>query len=258
MINAYGNTAMYAPFPVNGNMTPTLFAVESLSYTQYQYQGQSQPVFQQNTSGSSSDMMMQMFKMLLPMLLDNNSNNCKSKAKTTTEQVEVSDDSRGAWGDPHYSTKGKNGKDINFTHNGQSGHTYNVFQGDGYEVQGKYDKYGHDINDIVNTSVKAGKDTIEYGVDGKTKINGKVVNNGTISLNDGTRVQVQGNNMTILSRDGDSSISFNNSDGVCVDPKGKFSKLGGILGTAIDLNRGLSEDEANKFDLTATKKAAQK
>jgi hypothetical protein len=254
-LSAQNSGANFAPFPCDQSLTPTLFAVQKLSRSGSMYSpGTSTMNMNTSSSNSSSANMMKMMTQMMTLLLDDSD----SGAKTTPlkEEIEVCDDSKGAWGDPHYETVGKDGKKIKFDHDGQTGHTYNVFSGDGYQVKGLYGKNGKAGNDIINTKIEAGKDTIEYSVDGKTKINGKVIKNGDVTLTDGTKVAVNGKNMTLVSKEGDSSIKFNNSDGISVDPKGKFSNLGGILGTAINTNKALTEKEANKFDLTTKAKKA--
>jgi hypothetical protein len=179
----------------------------------------------------------------------------KDETKTTekpVEQTEIAKDSRGIWGDPHYTTKGANGEDINFMHCGESGKTYNVFEGDGYKVEGLYDNRGwsNGVTFVVDTTVKAGNDTIKYNLDGKTSVNGEILKNGTVTLKDGTKVNVNGKSMTILSREGDSKMDFTNNDGICIDPEGKFGNLSGILGKSISLGKALTEEEANKYTLS--------
>ncbi|MEI8388836.1 MAG: hypothetical protein WCG23_03015 [bacterium] len=176
--------------------------------------------------------------------------------RPTDIETNISDTS--VWGDPHYQAKGSDGTtDINFTHNGTTGDTYNVFQGDGYEVDGKYGLAGNDVNKILDANIKDGNDLINYNVNGETSINGKKLNDGeTITLADGTKISQKGTNMTMDTKDGNSSIGFRNNDGICLDPTGKFTNIGGILGTAIAQNKNLTEEEANKFDITNTKTAA--
>lgn len=199
------------------------------------------PMFQQQQQDNSAGFLQQLVMILMSTLLNR---------QNYEDQTTISDTS--IWGDPHYNAKGKDGKtDINFTHNGKTGDTYNVFKGDGYEVDGQYGLAGNDINKILDAKIRAGADLIDYNVNGQTSINGKALEDGsTITLNDGTKVTKQGANMIMETRDGNSKISFKNNDGICLDPTGKFGGLGGILGTAIDQNRNLSEEEANKFDLS--------
>ena len=183
---------------------------------------------------------------------------CASYEDVAAQQKETNICDTSVWGDPHYQAKGADGTtDINFTHNGTTGDTYNVFQGDGLEVDGKYGLDGYDVNKILDANIKDGSDLINYNVNGETSINGKKVNDGeTITLADGTKITQKGTNMTLDTQDGNSSIGFRNNDGICLDPTGKFTNIGGILGTAIAQNKNLTEEEANKFDITNTKTAA--
>jgi len=226
-----------------------------------------QMVQQQDNSSNMMQMLMGLFLPLLMQLLGGGTNtaanntgltnlnaltNATTPTTTTVDQTNITVDDKGIWGDPHYTATGADGKTkINFTHDGKTGDTYNVFEGDGYEIEGKYGLAGNNINKILDTTIKAGNDSIGYNVKGEVTINGETIKDGaTVKLNDGTKVTKNGKSMILESREGDSKVEFKNNDGICLDPSGKFSNLGGILGTAISENRNLSEEEANKFDIT--------
>lgn len=170
------------------------------------------------------------------------------------EQTEIGTEGRGEWGDPHYEFKGADGKMINFDHKGKDGHTYNIFNGDNLKINGKYVPASNpNAPQVVGeATIQAGGDTITYSKDGKCKINGQEVKDGTYQLQDGTKVDVKGANVTVHSNENDACVKLTNSGGSCVniDPEGKFGNLGGILGTAIKENRKLSNEEAEKFDVT--------
>jgi len=212
---------------------------------------------QRPQQNSSSGFMQQLITMLLPMLLGNNQGQTEA-AKKTAEQTTVVDSLE--WGDPHFEATGADGKTkIKFDHKGEKDHTYNVFQGDGYEVDAKYADWSDPKNPriMTQTRIQAGADTIEFTKDGKSTINGQVIKDGsTVKLNDGTKVNVKAGAMTIESRDGDGAkINLTSQSGyINVSQAGKFSNLGGIMGTAIAKNKGLTEEEANKFDVTNTNK----
>jgi len=178
------------------------------------------------------------------------------------EVIEETEVTSSVWGDPHYTGTGADGKTaINFTHNGTTGDTYNVFEGDGYRIEGKYGSNGG-INYITDTKIKAGADTIEHNAKGETRINGKIIKDGkTVKLNDGTKVIVKGSTMTLETKDGNSKVDIlspDNGVSLTVNPDGDFSGLNGIMGTAINENRNLSEEEANKFDITTKNKTEKK
>ena len=182
---------------------------------------------------------------------------CASYEDVAAQQKETNICDTSVWGDPHYQAKGADGTtDINFTHNGTTGDTYNVFQGDGLEVDGKYGLDGYAVNKILDANIKNGSDLIDYNVNGETSINGKKVNDGeTITLADGTKITQNGTNMTLDTKDGNSSIGFRNNDGICLDPTGKFTNIGGILGTAIAQNKNLTAADT-KTTAADTKTAA--
>lgn len=218
---------------------------------------QQQMMIPQQQQNSSSGFLQQLIMLLLPMLLENKTQ--QAPVEEVIEQTEISDDGRGIWGDPHFEAKGADGKtQIKFDHKGEKDHTYNVFQGDGYEVDAKYANWTDPKNPRImsQAKIKAGADTIEITKDGKVTVNNNAVKDGsTVNLNDGTKLIVKGNATTIETKDGDSKINITNSGGYLnVDPSGKFSKLSGILGTAMKENRNLSEEESNKFDVTNTNK----
>lgn len=221
----------------------------------FSIQGQ-QPFYQQPQQGDSSNFMMQMLMTLLPLILGAGH---KQPKIIDEEQVKV-DPKTIVAGDPSYSVVGKDGKTYAFTHHGSTGNTYNVFQGDGYEVDAKYGPTRAYGCAIIDTKIKAGADLIDYDVNGQTSINGKIIKSGSnITLNDGTKVSVNGTTATITSRDGDGAqiklaIAADGAlNSLSVSPSGNFSNLSGIIGTAIKENRVLTEEEANKFDITNKK-----
>lgn len=216
------------------------------------------PQYQQQQDNSSG-FMMQLIQMLLPLLLKNNQSAVTNNQPTTIEQTEIVEDSVGVWGDPHFDAIGADGKTaVKFDQKGIVGDTYNVFQGDGYEVDARYDTHKSGYAIMGEAHIKAGADSIAVTKDGKTTINGKVIKDGsTVKLNDGTKVNVNGANTTIESRDGDGGkIAITNTDGkyLNIDPSGKMSGLGGILGTAMANNKALTEEECEKFNITGTNK----
>jgi len=217
---------------------------------------QQQMIMPQQQQSDSSGFMQQLIMMLLPMLLGSN------EPVVEDEVIEETEVTSSVWGDPHYTGTGADGKTaINFTHNGTTGDTYNVFEGDGYRIEGKYGSNGG-INYITDTKIKAGADTIEHNAKGETRINGKIIKDGkTVKLNDGTKVIVKGSTMTLETKDGNSKVDIlspDNGVSLTVNPDGDFSGLNGIMGTAINENRNLSEEEANKFDITTKNKTEKK
>jgi len=237
-----------SPMMMQGQMFNTGSSYPSLMQGQIFNQ---QPVAQQS-GFDMSGMMQMLLSMLLPLLAG-------TPVAYDDEQVTI-DDGSSIWGDPHYKTKGSDGKtDINFTHAGEADHIYDVFNGDGYEVDAKYVNWGGAAAKVMGeTNIKAGADKINFKQDGSLSINGTKIEDGkSVTLNDGTKVSLKGKIATIESRDGDGAkINMDASGGyINVDPTGKFSKLGGILGKAISENKNLTEEECEKFDLTDNKKA---
>ena len=207
----------------------------------------------QQDQGDSSGFMQQLITMLLPLLLGNTQNNEPVVEEEVIEQTEIIDDSIGVWGDPHFDAVGADGKTkIKFDQKGVVGDTYNVFQGDGYEVDARYDNWNGGYAIMGEAKIKAGADTIGISKDGTIKVNNNVIKDGkTIELNDGTKLIVTGKNALIESRDGDSKINITNGGGYLnIDPSGKFAGLGGILGTAMAGNKNLTEEECEKFNVT--------
>jgi hypothetical protein len=179
------------------------------------------------------------------------------------DQVNINSRGLGIWGDPHFQfVNNKTGKMVDFTHKGKAGESYNLFKGDGLQVNGTYEKWGRGNATVVKLAeIKAGKDTITFDENGKVGINGvpaKPDAKGTVTLQDGTKLTIDKDKKTVIiqSKENDAKIKLevkNSTNGnyINIDPDGKFSDLGGILGTAIKEGRALSEEECNKFDLSS-------
>lgn len=156
---------------------------------------------------------------------------------------------RGAWGDPHYDIavdKNGNGKlddgeKAKFDHKGKDGHTYNIFEGDGVQVKGKYVPYSDPKNPQVigETEVTAGQDKFNLTKDGKASLNGqdlKMKNGEVKQLADGTKIEkVNDKEYKVITKDGDGSAINIKAGGnqMEVDPEGKFQGMGGIIGDAM-------------------------
>lgn len=156
---------------------------------------------------------------------------------------------RGAWGDPHYDIavdKNGNGKldageSAKFDHKGKDGHTYNVFEGDGVQVKGKYVPHSDPKAPQVigETEVTAGQDKFNLTKDGKASLNGQDLNmkNGEVKqLADGTKIEkVNDKEYKVITKDGDGSAVNIKAGGnqMEVDPEGNFNNLGGIIGDAM-------------------------
>ncbi len=166
----------------------------------------------------------------------------------------IPDDGKGAWGDPHYHLKGENGNDIKFDHKGKDNHTYNVFKGDNFQVDGKYVPYAKDPDNpqvIGKARVKAGDDVITFDKKGAATLNDKKLKAGEYDLKDGTHVSYKNKQMRLDSPEKDSNIRLKaESSGITVDPAGEFTNPGGIIGKAVTENKKLTNAEANKFDVT--------
>ena len=175
-------------------------------------------------------------------------------------QTEIVNDGRGVWGDPHYDVTGKDGERIKFDHHGTAGNTYNIFSGDNLTIDGKYAPYKKAPCIIQTTKITAGWDKITY--DAKTNLltlNGEKISEeeGQIKLRDGTVLDFSENNLKITSRENDAHVEIKDNGGSLeIDPEGKFSNLDGIIGTAVKNSEKLSEEEANKFDVTKTRAIA--
>jgi len=252
-------------FPMNN------FDMNGAMQTNYQNpmtQQSSNPMFpQQPQQNDIFTMLQQILNLLLSSLMDNGNQpenkqpitkekeSVDIKPKKDNQQVNVADNSKGVWGDPHYNVVGANGKDVNFDHKGVEGHTYNVFKGDGYVIDGKYSRRNTNNPDeyciIGDTRIKTGGGTVGYNLEGKTTLNGKELKEGSHSLSDGTKLTINGPTLTLHSKEGDSKVTLTNSDGICIDPSGKFSGMDGILGTAIAKSKVLSEEESNRFDVSS-------
>ena len=211
---------------------------------------QQQQIMPQQQSDSSG-FMQQLIMMLLSTLMQ------PAAPEEEIVEEEIIDESVGVWGDPHFDAVGVDGKTkIKFDQKGKVGDTYNVFQGDGYEIDARYDNWNGGYAIMGEAKIKAGADTIGIAKDGKITVNGKQIKDGkTVKLNDGTKLIVTGKNAVIESRDGNSKINITNGGGYLnIDPTGKFSGLGGILGTAMAGNKNLTEEECEKFNVTTDKK----
>ncbi len=174
---------------------------------------------------------------------------------TTGEDTTIPDDSKGAWGDPHYHLKGEDGNDIKFDHKGKDNHTYNVFKGDNFQVDGKYVPYAKDPDNpqvIGKARVTAGEDVITFDKKGVASLNDKTLKAGEYDLKDGTHVKYRDKQIILNSPEKDSNIKLKaESSGITVDPSGKFTDTDGIIGKAVTENKKLTKEEAENFDVTS-------
>ncbi len=172
-----------------------------------------------------------------------------SKPNTTY----IPEDSKGEWGDPHFDLKGSNGERIDFDHKGVDGHTYNLFSGDGFQIDGKYAPY-HDTNNpqvVGEVRISTGNDMVSYDREGNTQLNGQSVKDGIHKLDSGSLLSVKGEDVRLISSEKDANIKIKaESSGITVDPEGDFNNAGGIIGTAVSQNRALSNEECDQFDVT--------
>lgn len=157
---------------------------------------------------------------------------------------------RGAWGDPHYDIavdKNGNGKTdagetAKFDHKGKDNHTYNVFEGDGVQVKGKYVPYSDPKNPQVigETEVTAGRDKFNLTKEGKASLNGqdlKMEKGQKKQLSDGSVLEkVNDKEYKVITKGGDGSAINIKAGGnqMEVDPEGKFNNMGGIVGDAMN------------------------
>lgn len=157
---------------------------------------------------------------------------------------------RGAWGDPHYDIavdKNGNGKTdagetAKFDHKGKDGHTYNVFEGDGVQVKGKYVPYSDPKNPQVigETEVTAGRDKFNLTKEGKATLNGQKLDmkkGEKKQLSDGSTLEkVNDKEYKVITKGGDGSAIKIKAGGnqMEVDPEGKFDNMNGIIGDAMN------------------------
>jgi len=189
---------------------------------------------------------------------DDNGGNDKDHGKDsgknhgTGKPIDVSNDSKGEWGDPHFDLKGQDGKALKFDHKGKNGHTYNLFSGSGFNVNGTYDASGDPKapQKVGKADIQVGDDKVSYNKDGQAELNGKKLKEGSKeTLQDGSNLEYKDKKLTLTGPDGQ-SIDLTNSDGIIVKPKGHFDDAGGIIGTAMANNKNLSSKECEKFDIT--------
>jgi hypothetical protein len=182
---------------------------------------------------------------------DKNGKDKNDKCKDSS--YDISDDSKGAWGDPHFDIKIGGGKHIKFDHKGINGNWYRIFTGDNFDIIGKYAPWNGALPQIIDTTkIKAGSDLIIFNASGKATLNGKDIKVGTYVLKDGTVVEFKSAaQMKLISPEKDSNVTIYCRSGKYqdIDPSGKFNKLGGIIGKAIKEGRALTNAECDMFNV---------
>jgi hypothetical protein len=169
------------------------------------------------------------------------------------EEVDIEDESRGGWGDPHYDLIGATGKSIHFDHKGVDYHTYHLFSGDNIRIEGEYSPVDNPKAPQVigSTTAYLGNDVVTYTKDGNATLNGQALRNGNHMLEDGTEVVKRSDELSIIPNDGSGAVDISaEGEAITVDPSGKFRNLDGIIGKSIEESRPLSKEECDAFDLT--------
>jgi hypothetical protein len=169
-------------------------------------------------------------------------------------EVDIDDESKGGWGDPHFDLVGADGEEIDFDHKGVDHHTYHLFSGDNIRIEGEYvpTDSQDDPQVIGSTTAFLGNDVLTFTKDGDAALNGEALENGSHMLEDGTEVVKDDDNLSIIPNDGSGvvDIAAEGKD-MTIDPSGKFQNLDGIIGKSIGESRPLSKEECDAFDLTA-------
>lgn len=168
------------------------------------------------------------------------------------EEVTI-DDKVEVWGDPHYKYTDENGEVKTFDHHGEAGKTYNVFKGDNLQIDGTYAPHGNAPCVINKTTVTAGNDVLTLNRNGsEATLNGEKLENGaTGTLKDGTKYTLNGKVLSVTPNDGTGTVNIKAAgSAMTIDPDGKFNNVSGIIGIANKEHRALTEEEANKFDVS--------
>lgn len=177
----------------------------------------------------------------------------KTEANKTEEVKQTTVKDTKEWGDPHYVVNA-GGKEIKFDHKGKDNHTYNVFNGDNFTIDGLYVPYKDPKNpQVIGTArVTAGQDELTYSREGVTKLNGNDITDGEYVLADQkTKVNVHNGEVEIRSNEDDASVFLKaEHSGITIKPEGEFRNAGGILGEAILNEKALTKEECEKFDVT--------
>lgn len=176
----------------------------------------------------------------------------KPETDSKKPEIEIEEEGKGGWGDPHFDVTGSNGKRFQFDHKGKDGHQYHLFSGDDINIAGTYKPGGNpEAPQIIGeASISVGSDQIEHSKDGTTTLNGEKLDDGTHQLANGATIEKNGDKMTITPADGTGEVTLStNWDGLQIDPSGKFSGLGGIIGKAIEAGESLSQKECDSFEV---------
>jgi hypothetical protein len=186
------------------------------------------------------------------LFLQSIGNAYENKTPYNQPEIDIKKEGKGAWGDPHFNVTGSNGKRIEFDHKGVDGHQYHLFSGDNINIAGTYVPARDPKNPqiIGNASIRLGNDQIDYAKDGKILLNGNEIEKGEYQLESGGTLKAKRHSLTITPKDGTGVVDlYANRNGLRIDPSGKFRNLDGIIGMAIALNRGLSNEECEAFDM---------
>ena len=161
------------------------------------------------------------------------------------QQIEIGKDGKGVWGDPHYEINfdkngdGKidKGEGVKFDHKGVNGNTYNIFEGDGISVKGRYDEWKNNPNAPQIIGEVSVNDQAKITKDGKLNMNGQDMNlkqGEKVQMQDGSQLEKTKDGYRVHSKEGDAHIDIRcNGNYIDVDPEGKFGNLGGIVGEAM-------------------------
>lgn len=162
----------------------------------------------------------------------------------------------GGSGDPHYNIT-VDGQTIVFTHHGINGHTYRLFAGNNISLNGIYvPTQNADAPQVIGVVIvkfsdASGIKPLSWDLAGKPSLGETTLElgfsqsfpgDGTVISYDAAGIHVTANNGTIVFQNHQNSFSFTEF--------GTFYKIDGILGEAINLRRGLSDNECAQFDIT--------
>jgi hypothetical protein len=140
------------------------------------------------------------------------------------------------WGDPHFIGADGGKYDVQ----GQAGKVYNLLSDQGFQMNGRFDKYDDKGATVVGqVGIRAGSDVIEVSKAGRVTVNGQEVKDGQkVRLADGGFVERDGKEVTVKS--GEWTVEFQangrylNMDVKTENANADGVKPHGLLGQSFD------------------------
>lgn len=175
--------------------------------------------------------------MMLPLMMQLIQQLCKPKGpveKSPVVKGTVLDGSGTITGDPHFADPDGGKFDVM----GDAGKTYNILSDRKFQMNALFDKWGQDgVTVVTKSGFTLGNSKVEFGLDGKLKVNGEDKAAGDYDLGSGNKISLKDGSLTVTSSE--YTVTVANVPNVCqnititaknaladgVRPEGLFGQL---------------------------------